>query len=215
MSKSTIASSIKTVLNRPSFSSIDYANIESALDDYLQRGRALIENISASAEPTWQELIEPEESLHDELARFWSPVSHLNSVVNSDDLRDAFNACLPKLSQYHTEIGQNLSLFEKTQTLANSSAYKELSAARQRTVDNRLRDFKLSGVALPEQQKKRYMEITMRLSELQNKFSENVLDSSNAWEKLVDDESLLAGIPSHAKAAARERAEKAEKEGWF
>ena len=215
MSKSTVGSSIKTVLNRPSFSGIDYAGIEATLDDYLKKGRALVEKISANAKPTWEELIEPEESLHDELARFWSPVSHLNSVVNSDELRDAFNACLPKLSQYHTELGQNLSLFEKTQTLANSDAYKGLSAARKRTVDNRLRDFKLSGVALPEQQKKRYMEITIRLSELQNKFSENVLDSNNAWEKLITDESLLAGIPSHAIAAARERAEKENKEGWL
>jgi len=215
MSKSTNSSSIKTVLNRPSFTSIDYASIEAALDERLEKGRALVANLSANAEPTWEELIEPEESLHDELARFWSPVSHLNSVVNSDELRDAFNACLPKLSQYHTELGQNLSLFEKTQKLADSDVYKSLSAARQRTVDNRLRDFKLSGVALPEQQKKRFMEITMRLSELQNKFSENVLDSSNAWEKLVEDESLLAGIPSHAKAAARERAKKDNRDGWL
>ncbi len=203
------------VTNRPGFSTLDYSTIESQLDEYLARGRKLVAGLGANAEPVWDKLIEPEEALHDELARFWSPVSHLNSVMNSDDLRAAYNACLPKLSEYHTEMGQNEQLYKKTQALRDSDVFNQLDDAQKKTVDNRLRDFRLSGVALPENEQKRYMEISLRLSELHNRFSENVLDSSNAWEKLITDEKELSGLPDHAIAAAKQRAEKSDKEGWL
>ncbi len=203
------------VTNRPGFKALDYSIIESDLDEYLARGRKLVAELGAQADPTWDQLMEPEEALHDELARFWSPVSHLNSVMNSDELRSAYNACLPKLSEYHTEMGQNEQLYKKTQALRDSDAFNQLSEAQKKTVDNRLRDFRLSGVALPAEKQKRYMEISLRLSKLQNKFSENVLDSSNAWEKLITDETQLSGVPEHAVAAAKERAEKKEQQGWL
>jgi len=203
------------VLNRPQFQSLAYDQIEQRLDDYLARGRELIKQLGTDAAPSWAELIEPEESLHDELERMWSPVSHLNSVLNSDELRAAYNACLPKLSQYHTELGQNLALYEKTRELKDSDSFSSLSLAQQKTINNRLRDFGLSGVALADDKKKRFMEISLQLSKLQNKFSENVLDSTNAWEKLITDEAELKGMPEHAIAAAKERAEKADREGWL
>ena len=166
------------VLNRPEFKSLAYDQIEQRLDDYLARGRELMKQLGSNATPSWAELIEPEESLHDELQRMWSPVGHLNSVLNSDDLRSAYNACLPKLSQYHTELGQNLAMYEKTRELKESDSFSELSLAQQKTIDNRLRDFGLSGVALADDKKKRFMEISLQLSKQQNKFSENVLDLS-------------------------------------
>lgn len=206
---------ITPVTNRPGFKTLDYSTIENQLDDYLSRGRKLVSELGAKASPTWEQLVEPEEAFHDELARFWSPVGHLNSVMNSDELRSAYTACLPKLSEYNTEMGQNEELYKKTQQLRDSELFEQLTEAQKKTVDNRLRDFRLSGVALPKEQQKRYMEISLRLSEIQNKYSENVLDSSNAWEKLITDEKELSGIPEHAVAAARERAEKKNKNGWL
>lgn len=209
------ALSTQAVINRPSFKSISYETIEPELDKLLANARQQIAALCDGAPETWSGFMEPAESLHDEISRFWSPVSHLNSVMNSDELRDAYTACLPKLSKYYTEIGQNSALYEKTLAIKAGDEYSKLTGPQRKTIENSLRDFKLSGVALAEDQKKRFMEISLRLSEIQNKFSENVLDTTNAWEKLLLDENRLAGLPEHAKQAARERAEKDGREGWL
>lgn len=206
---------VKPVLNRPSFTSISYPDIEPELDRLLLAARESIKDLCDNAPATWEGFMEPAEVLHDELARFWSPVSHLNSVLNSDELRVAYTACLPKLSEFHTELGQNRALYEKTLAIRESADFDSLELAQKKTIENSIRDFKLSGVALPDNEKKRFMEISLRLSEIQNKFSENVLDTTNAWEKLITDEMLLAGIPEHARQAAKERAEKEDKQGWL
>ena len=202
------SNTINPVTNRPSFTSISYSEIEPELDRLLSKAREQVVGLCKNAPLTWNGFMEPSEELHDEISKFWSPISHLNSVLNSDELREAYTVCLPKLSEYYTELGQNSAFYEKTLALKDTAEYATLSKAQKKTIENSLRDFKLSGVALPEKSKKRFMEISLRLSELQNKFSENVLDTTNAWEKLISDESELDGIPEHAKNAAKERAEK-------
>ncbi len=198
----------------PPFSRIQPEHAEPAVDELLARNRSRIAELTADASVSGWALVAELEQLNDELAQAWSPVSHLNAVMNSDAWREAYNACLPKLSEYWTELGQHQGLFQAFEALANSEAYQQLSPARRKVVDNALRDFRLSGIALPEAQQKRYAELQQRLSELTTKFSENVLDATQGWWKTITDEAELAGLPDHAVAAAKEAAEAKEVEGW-
>jgi len=136
-------------------------------------------------------------------------------VVNSDELREAYNACLPILTDYSTEYGQNEELYQAFQALADGPEYPTLNDAQRKIIDNALRDFRLSGVALPPEQKARYKEIAQELSRLTSQFQDNLLDATNGWSKHIPDEALLAGIPENARAAARERAEREGKTGWI
>jgi len=200
----------------PPFSQIRPEQIEAAVDQLLADNRAAIDKLVAELEePDWDNLIAPLEAMNDRLSQAWSPVSHMNSVVNSDALRDAYNAALPKLSQYWTELGQNQGLFKAVEKLANSPRYQQLSEAQRKVIDNHLRDFRLSGIALPEAQQQRFAEIAQRLSELGTKFSNNVLDATGGWSKLIEDESELAGLPPMALAAAKQLAEAKEQQGWL
>ena len=199
----------------PPFNRIQASDVEPAVDELLSRNRQQIAELTASAGSLgWSELVDRLDQLNDDLARAWSPVSHLNSVMNSDELRDAYNRCLPKLSEYWTEMGQNQDLFNAFDALAKSDEYAALSGPQKKVVDNALRDFRLSGIALAPEQQKRYGELQQRLSELTTKFSENVLDATHGWVKHVVDEAELAGLPEHAIAAAREAAVARELEGW-
>jgi len=199
----------------PSFSGIRPEHVEPAVDTVLADNRAAIKDLLAAGGPwTWDSLVAPLERLEDRLERVWSPVSHLNAVVNSEALRAAYNACLPKLSAYHTELGQNTALFEAMQALRDSEAFAGLDQAQRQTVDKALRDFRLAGVALPEASKRRYAEIASRLSELSARFQENLLDASNAWQLDITDASRLAGVPEAARGVMREAAERAGLPGW-
>ena len=189
----------------PPFGDIKPQHVEPAIDQILADNRVAIDILLSNDDaPSWTTLMRPLENLEDRLARAWSPVSHMNSAVNSDELRDAYNACLPKLSQYATEIGQNQRLFAAFEAAEKDST---LSVPQRKAIDNALRDFKLSGVDLPNDKKQRYMEIKQELSGLTSKFSENVLDATQAWSKLIDDETRLAGLPDSAIAMARQSAE--------
>lgn len=200
----------------PAFSSIKPNHIEAAIDQLLADSRAEVERIlSSMTSPTWDSLVAPMEEMNDRLAKAWSPVSHMNAVVNTDELRDAYNACLPKLSQYWTEMGQNQALYQAFNDFAESDNFKQLDEAKQKVVTNTLRDFRLSGIALNGDDQKRYAELQQKLSELTTKFSENVLDASNAWNKLLSDESELAGLPPMALAAAKQMAEAKGLDGWL
>ncbi|NOX93420.1 MAG: oligopeptidase A, partial [Gammaproteobacteria bacterium] len=197
----------------PPFSAIKPEHVEPAIDQILANNRATIKTLLAdSPTPDWDTLMLPLENLEDRLARAWSPVSHMNSVLNSNALRDAYNACLPKLSQYATETGQNRQLFTAFESVAKDTT---LSVAQQKAIDNALRDFRLSGVDLPEEKKQRYMAIQQELSGLTATFSENVLDATQAWSKLVEDEKYLAGLPDSAMAMAKQSAEQKEQSGWL
>ncbi len=200
----------------PAFTHITADVIEPAIDTILQENREQLEVLLDQPGPfTWPNIIQPLDELDDRLSRAWSPVSHMNSVVNSDELRQAYNACLPKLSHYQSDIAQNRKLYEAIKSLADSAEFAQLDAAQQTAIQHALRDFHLGGVDLPEQDKQRFKEISQRLSELQAKFSENVLDATNAWQKHVTDESLLAGMTESGLAMARQAAEAKGLDGWL
>lgn len=197
----------------PSFSLIKPEHVEPAIDQILADNRVGIERLLAATDNnTWDNLVAPLEDLEDRLNRAWSPVSHMIAVVNSEALREAHNACLPKLSQYATELGQNTRLYAAFQHVAQDT---QLNTPQRKAIDNALRDFRLAGVDLPEEQKQRYMAIQQRLSTLTAKFAENVLDATQAWSKHVENEDALAGLPSSAIAMAHQAAEQKGLDGWL
>ncbi|WP_333876638.1 oligopeptidase A [Methylobacter sp.] len=200
----------------PLFSQIKPEHVVPAIDQLLAEARSSVEqHLQSTQNYTWKNLIEPLEDVDDKLNKAWSPVSHMNSVVNSDELRDAYNACLPKLSAYSTEMGQNEALFKAYQFIAESDEFATLDIAQQKIIRNALRDFKLSGIDLDNEKKQRYKEISQELSALASNYEENVLDSTNAWSKLIRDEQDLAGLPESALAQAKQTAESHNQDGWM
>ncbi|MFK7995113.1 MAG: M3 family metallopeptidase [Granulosicoccus sp.] len=202
-------------VNRPAFSDIQVQDLEAQLDKHLNNCRTVIDKLNDVKEPTWESLIQPLEEAHNALSLFWSPVSHLNAVMNNDALREVYKACLPKLSTYYTELGQNDKLYNATLALRNSSFFATMCAERKQQIEHSIRDFKLGGVSLDADQKKRFAEIEQELSRLTTEFSDNVLDATNAWSKLLPDASALDGLPDSAVAAARQRAQSKELSGYL
>ena len=204
------------IVDLPPFSAIKPKHIEPAIDQILADNRAAIARILENPETkTWDNLVAPMEDLEDRLSRAWSPVSHMNAVLNSDELTDAYNACLPKLSQYFTELGQNEQLYKAYESIANGPDAEKLNVAQRKAIDNILRDFHLSGVNLPAEQKARFMEIQQQLSTLTSKFSQNVLKATQAWTKHITDEKALAGMPPSALAMAKQTADTKGLYGWL
>ncbi|MBS6059785.1 MAG: oligopeptidase A [Pantoea sp.] len=158
---------------------------------------------------------QPLAEVDDRLGRIFSPVSHLNSVKNSPELRQAYEQTLPLLSEYSTWVGQHEGLYQAYRNLKEGENYAQLSLAQKKAVDNALRDFELSGIGLPKEKQQRYGEIAARLSELGSTYSNNVLDATMGWNKLITDESELAGMPESAMAAAKAQAEAKGQEGWL
>jgi len=197
----------------PAFSQIKAEHVEPAIDQILADNRQQIKDLLASVEkPDWHNLVAPIEELDDRLSRAWSPVSHMNSVVNSDELRAAYNACLPKLSDYATEMGQNAELYQAYKTVAETD--QSLNPEQQKVLSNALRDFHLSGIDLPVEKQQRFKEISLQMSELTSKYEENILDATNAWFKQINDAAELAGLPESALALAKQNAEQRELDGW-
>jgi len=200
----------------PPFQHIKPEHVVPAVEALIKSNREQIEKLlNGNEHYTWENLIEPLEDMDDRLGRMWSPVSHMNSVVNSDELRDAYNNCLPLLSEYSTEMGQNVELYEAYQSIKDSAEFLKLDEAQKKIIDNALRDFHLSGIDLPDEKKKRFREIRQQLSKLTSKYEENVLDATQAWSKHITDESLLAGLPDSALATAKQAAEAKELDGWL
>ncbi|WP_027696374.1 oligopeptidase A [Vibrio litoralis] len=200
----------------PPFSQIKPEHVQPAVEQAIADCRAQVEKVLAGgAEPTWDSLCEPLTETDDRLSRLWSPVSHLNSVQNSEELREAYEACLPLLSEYGTWVGQHKGLYEAYKALKASDEFASLNTAQQKSITDALKDFELSGIGLPADQQKRYGEISKRLSELGSKFSNNVLDATMGWTKHITDEAELAGMPESAMAAAKANAEAKELDGWL
>src|SRR3990167_4516373 len=201
----------------PPYSSIRPEHVEPAIDVILADSRAALVELLAkqSGIPTWNGLVLALDELGARLGRAWSPVSHLNAVCNNPELRAAYEACLPKLSQYWTEIGQNKPLFDAYQKLAESPAAAGFDVAQKTILEHALRDFRLSGIDLPAEQQKRYGEIQMKLSELASKFSNQLLDATQAWTKHVTDEAALDGLTDSAKAQMKQAAEAKGLDGWL
>ena len=201
----------------PAFDRIRPEQAEPAVDAVLERNRAELATLLGDPAKTynWETLVEPLEEMSDRLGRAWGPVSHLFGVCSTADWRKAFNACLPKITEYGLELSQNEALFRAYESLQKLPGYAGFSPARRKVVEDALRDFRLSGIALPAQEKERYKQIALKLSELQTKFEENLLDSVQAWSKHIADESLLAGMTAQGKAMAAERAKAKQLDGWL
>ena len=199
----------------PRFADFKTEHVAPAVDVLLAECNAVIEKVSADATPaTWQDCIEPLENANERLNRAWGQVGHLNAVMNSAELREVYNGNLPRLTEYYTALGQNEKLFNKNKQLWASAEYNALSPAQQKIIENELRDFRLGGAELPADKKARFKTICEELSTLSSRFSDNVLDATNAFSHFVTDEKGLAGLPDDARQAAREAADKDQKPGW-
>ena len=197
----------------PAFSDIKPAQVTSALDQVLQTNRQWLEQTLANNTGfTWNNLVTPLNEAGNRLERMWSPVSHMNAVVNTDELRKAYNANLPKLSDYHTEIGQNEVLYNAIKSLRETE--QGLNAAQLKDLDDSLLSFKLSGIGLPAEQKARFKDLSQQLSQLNSKFSDNVLDATNAWSKHITDVQDLEGLPESALEMAAQTAQQRGLDGW-
>ena len=196
----------------PRFDELKPEHVAPAIDELLAAGRATIQRVLA-APVTWDAFVAPLEDANERLGRAWGQVAHLHAVLDSPQLRDAYNANLPKITQYWTELGQNQPLFEKYRQLAASAAFAGLAPARRKIVENALRDFRLGGAELPADKKARYAAIQEELAKTSSRFSENVLDATKAFSIVVD-EKRIGGIPQDVLDAAREAAEKDGKPGW-
>ncbi len=201
----------------PPYSQIKPEHVEPAVEQILADSRVAIAKLleRQQANPSWDGLVLALDELGARLGRAWSPVSHLNAVCNSAELRAAYEACLPKLSEYWTEMGQNKPLFQAYEALAQSPQAATFDVAQTTILEHALRDFRLSGIDLPAEQQKRYGEIQMRLSELTSRFSNQLLDATQAWTKQVTDEALLVGLTDSAKAQMQQAAQAKGLDGWL
>lgn len=200
----------------PRFAEIRPEHVTPAIDQLLAEARAEVDRQAAArGEPGWNDFVAPLEDSNERLARAWGQVSHLHSVLDSPELREVYNENLPKITQYYAELGQHAGLFARYKALRARREFQELSTARRKVVENELRDFRLGGADLPDAQKARFMAIQEELAKLSAKFEENLLDATNAWTKLIEDEAELEGVPEDTKAMFRAQAEKAGKTGWL
>lgn len=198
----------------PAFSSIRPEYVEPAVRSQLDANRRELAQILANGAQTFAGIVEPLECLQHRLNRTWSPVSHLNAVMNNEALRTAYTACLPLMSEYQTSLGQNESLYRAYEAIAQREA-PTLDGAQRKLLDNALRDFRLAGVALDADRKARYKELMQTLAQLQAKFEENVLDSAAAWSRHFTDVAQLGGLPEGVIGRARELAAARQLEGWL
>jgi oligopeptidase A len=203
----------------PRFDAVQPEHVTPAIRLLLDENRALIERLIApETAATWDAFVQPMLDAGERLSRAWGIVGHLHSVNDVPPWREAYNAMLPEVSSFYADLGQNLALFDKYKALATGPEFASLSPARRRIIENELRDFRLSGAELPEDQKPRFKEIQEELSALGAKFSENLLDATNAHAEWIEHEADLAGLPDDAKAAAKAAAEKdgevAKRAGW-
>lgn len=209
-------SSLMNTDGLPQFSALNIDDIEPVVQQTIAENKALIEEKLAQLDSySWENFISPLDQADDHLGKLWSLVSHMNAVVSNDQLRAAHDACLPLFSEYSTYVGQHKGLYEAYHSIANSAEFAKLSTAQKKVVKNALRDFKLAGITLSEQKKQRYGEIKQRLAQLQSTFSNNVMDATLAWSKVVTDKALLSGLPDSALAAAQQAAQEKELEGYL
>lgn len=193
----------------PHYEEIRNEHITPALDELLRDCCAVVNAVkNATESPDWQDFVQPVVDANERLSRAWGQVNHLNAVMNNPELREIYNANLPRVTQYYAELSQDLVLFEKFRQLRADPLFKESSQARKKIVDNQLRDFRLGGAELPAEDKARFMQIQEELSALSAKFSDNLLDATNAFSLFVENRDELVGIPEDVLQAAREAATK-------
>ena len=203
-------------MDLPVFSKIKPEHVKPAVEQAISDCKKIISDVLAHNTPfTWESLVQPIDAVDDVLSKLWSPVSHMNSVVSSDELRNAYESCLPLLSEYGTFVGQHQGLYQAYKSLKDSELFDKLDTAQQKVITNALRDFKLSGIALNNNDKKRYGEIVSRLSDLGSNYSNNVLDATHAFTVNITDKKELSGLPQSALAAAKALAKSKERQGYL
>jgi oligopeptidase A len=199
----------------PRFADFKPELITPAVETLIAENRALIERVVAPGVPaTWRDFAQPLEDANERLRRAWGVAGHLNAVMNSPELREAYNSNLPKVTQYYTELGQHEGLYARFKALRDGPDFDGLTRAQKKIVENELRDFRLGGAELPPEKKTRYKEISEKLSQLSSRFSDNLLDATNAFAHNVTDPAEVAGIPDDVLAAAREAAQADARPGW-
>ncbi|MFZ2162231.1 MAG: M3 family metallopeptidase [Sideroxyarcus sp.] len=200
----------------PRFAEIKPEHITPAVDELLARNRALtVKLLEDASAPSWDNFVQPFEDANEQLARAWGQVGHLNMVMNGPELREVYNANLPRITQYYAELSQNLALYRKYKAIHDGNAWAALNAEQRKVIENELRDFRLGGAELPEEKKARFMAIQEELSDLTSKFSDNLLDATNAYTCVIEDEKDLSGIPADERQVAAEAAQEAGKKGWL
>jgi oligopeptidase A len=199
----------------PRFAEFNTEFVTPALDQLLAENRALVESLkNQDAPPDWENFIAPLDDGNERLRRAWGQVAHMNAVMNSPRLRDVYNANLPRITQYFSELAQDEALYRRYKALRASDAFLRLTRAQKKVIDNELRDFRLGGAELPSAEKARFKQIIEKLASLSAKFNDNVLDATNAFELIVADRQRLAGIPDDVLESAGEAAKRAGKQGW-
>lgn len=200
----------------PRFAEVRPEHVTPAVDYLLQHNREVVTRLLADTnEPTWENFVLPLDDANEQMSRAWGQVGHLNAVMNSAELREVYNANLPKITQYYAELGQNLALYAKYKALRAGKTFAALTPARKKIIENELRDFRLSGAELAEDKKSRFLQIQEELSALSSRFSDNLLDATNDFALLVEDEKELSGIPADDMQAAAEAARESGKAGWL
>ena len=199
----------------PKFDEVKPEHISPAVDSLIAEGRALVEQLATSTEtPTWENFALKLEDHSEKLARAWSQVGHMNAVVNSPELREAYNDNLAKLTDYGTDISQDERLYAKFKAIQASSDFAKLTPTQQTIINHEVRDFKLGGAELPVEQKARFKTVSEELSKLGSKFEENIMDNTNDFKYIVENLADLAGLPADAIEAAADAAKKDDKAGY-
>jgi oligopeptidase A len=199
----------------PQFAAIKSAHIKPAIDALIAEARLTIDTLCANNDaPTWASFITPLDNVNEHLSRAWGTIGHLNGVLNSPELREAYNDMLPVITQYWAELSQNETLYKKYKAIRAGSEFARLNAAQKQALENELRDFRLGGAELSDEKKARYQAVQEELSSLMSAFNDNVLDATNAFACFVDNESELAGVPEDVKTVARDLAIAEGKPGW-
>lgn len=199
----------------PRFDAITTEHVAPAIRQLLDKYRELLVRLERpGTSATWEDFVQPLTDAGERLGRAWGIVSHLHGVNDVPEWREAYNALLPDVTRFYAELGQNLALYEKYKAIAASPAYAQLSPTRKRIVDHEIRDFRLAGAELPPEVKPRFQAIQEEMSALAAKFSENLLDATNAHAEWAENETALAGLPDDVKAAAHAAAQKDGKVGW-
>src|ERR1700733_5206267 len=198
----------------PAFDRIQACHAKPALEQVIAENRTRLAELAAQPEPTFASLVIPVEELSYRLSRVWSPIGHLNAVANSTEMREAYNECVPLITAYSSELGQNTAL-QAAYVYILQHEGDALDPSQRKVVDNALRDFRLAGIDLRPEEKTRYREIAQRLAQLATKFSENVLDAARAYTRSVIDSAELAGLPANAVDRAAADAREANQPGWL
>jgi oligopeptidase A len=201
----------------PRFGEIRPEHVTPALDVLLADAAAAVERAAQPITPaSWADVVEPVERATEPLSRAWSVVGHLNAVADTPELRAVYGENLPRVTEFWSSVGQNLALYEKYKALNASSDFASLTDERKKILGNALRDFRLSGAELPEDQKPHFAELQERQAALSKAFSDHVLDATNAYAYLVEagDEAQLVGLPEDVVEAAKEAAEREGKTGY-